>query len=187
MQVLRAGHASELERVRFVVGRSEVVLPGMDLPPLDLAIIDGGHGMPVPFVDWCYLAPRIKVGGVLLVDDTQIWTSRTLTEFLRAEWSWDVIGTFRKAVAFRKTAETILTDWGGQPFVAARSAPPEGWPWWNNAIRGHVAGIDGVLEEIERLGAASADSIRDRQWVEGEMLDCVRRIEGICARKATEP
>lgn len=174
----------DTSRVTFMQGLSQNILPTLALPSLDLAIIDGGHGMPVPFVDWCFLAPALKVGGILIVDDTQVWTGATLCDFLRAEWQWETLETFRKAVAFRKVAEPVFRDWSGQPFVAARSSVPSGWPWWNNALHGHVAGLDAVLEEIEALGDRNADSIVDLQWVEGELLDCVRRIEGICAAKS---
>ncbi len=173
-------------KVRFMVGNSQDVLPHLTMPALDVAIIDGGHGMPIPFVDWCYLAPRLKVGGILVVDDVWIWTGAVLRDFMRAEWQWELVRTFGKAVAFRKKQDPVMLDWGGQPYLMARSRVPPDWKWNCNTLHGHIAAIDATLAQIERQGKANAETIDNLQWVEGELLDCVRRIEGICARKAAE-
>lgn len=170
-------------RVEFVVGYSQDVLPQLNLPPLDIVIIDGGHGFPVPFVDWCYLAPRLKVGGLLLVDDIWLWTGTVLVDYLRAEWQWELVQRFGKCAVFRKKDAAVLTDWGAQPFVMARSRVPADWPWTANALRGHSAGLEDTLALMEEQGDANAETIATLQVVERELLDCVRRIEGICARK----
>ncbi|MEQ1693172.1 MAG: class I SAM-dependent methyltransferase [Gemmatimonas sp.] len=169
--------------VRYCLGFSQDILPQLRLPELDLVIIDGGHGFPIPFVDWCYLAPRLKIGGILLIDDIWLWTGTVLADFLRAEWQWELVQTFDKAVAFRKKQAAVITDWGAQPFVMARSNVPTDWKWTCNALHGHIAGLDAALALTERQGDANAETIETLQWVERELLDGVRRIEGICARK----
>lgn len=169
--------------VHFIAGNSQDVLPHLSLPALDLAIIDGGHGMPIPFVDWCYLAPRLKVGGLLVVDDVWLWTGAVLADFMRAEWPWQEVRTFEKAVAFQKTGEQVLDDWGGQPFVTARSRLPTDWPWHCNSLHGHIVALQATLESLERQGHAGPETIENLQFVEGELLDCVRRIEGLCAAR----
>jgi hypothetical protein len=171
-------------RVQFIVGSSVDVLPGLALPPLDLVMIDGGHGFPVPFVDWCYLAPRLKPGGLLIIDDVWLWTGAVLGDFLRAEWQWELVRTFGKAVAFRKLGDPVINDWGGQPYLMARSKLPPDWQWSCNTLHGHVVGLEATLDQLERQGALNQESIENLQWVEGELLDFVRRIEGVCARKA---
>ncbi|KAF0100791.1 MAG: hypothetical protein FD128_2320 [Hyphomonadaceae bacterium] len=43
---------------------------------LDVVLIDGGHGFPIPAVDWLYTAPMLKIGGKLLIDDVDLWTGK---------------------------------------------------------------------------------------------------------------
>jgi hypothetical protein len=87
----------------FLAGMSEDVLPTASLGNLDVALIDGGHGFPVPFVDWLYFAKRLKVGGLVIVDDVQIWTGTVLREFLAAEDGiWSLEKNFGKSVIFKK-------------------------------------------------------------------------------------
>jgi hypothetical protein len=118
-------------RVRFVVGESQRALPGLDAPArgLDLVLIDGGHGFPVPFVDWLFTAPRLRVGGLLVVDDTQLWTGEVLRDFLLSESAWRPEATFSHGCAFRKVSDDVLKEWNLQPYVHDRSFVWEGGGW----------------------------------------------------------
>jgi predicted O-methyltransferase YrrM len=118
-----AAHAVDLGGVRFAIGRSEDVLPTLSLRDLDVALIDGGHGFPTPFVDWCYMAEPLRVGGLLVIDDIHLWTGRVLRDFLREEPGWTMRAEFpMRAVVFEKTAPMpALPEWFAQPFVRRRS------------------------------------------------------------------
>ena len=118
-----AEHAVPLERVRFVEAPSDRALPGLELPELDLVLVDGGHGFPMPFIDWHYIAPHLRAGGYLVVDDTQLWTGRVLKEFLLAEPDWELVEDFApRATVFRKVrAAEPGKEWTDQPYVARRS------------------------------------------------------------------
>jgi predicted O-methyltransferase YrrM len=70
------------ERLSFRIGKSEDVLPGFEINDFDLVLIDGCHAFPVPFLDWYYTAEKLKVNGLLIVDDIQLWPCRILCEFL---------------------------------------------------------------------------------------------------------
>ena len=111
------------ERVTFHEERSEEVLPRLPCDPLDLVLIDGGHGFPSPFIDWYYAGRRLCGGGILIVDDTQLWTGRVLKGFLESEPEWQLVENFalRSAVFRRESVGGPLADWGHQPYVARRS------------------------------------------------------------------
>ena len=115
--------------VRWIDRRSEECLPTLDIPPLDLVLIDGGHGFPIPFVDWLYAGRKLKAGGWLLVDDTHLWTGRMLRQFLRESPEWEChreLG-LRTAVFRRVAGRADVGEWCEQPFILRRQR-------WLNAI-----------------------------------------------------
>ena len=113
-----ANERINLDWVRFVLGRSEEMLPGLEVPELDLVLIDGGHGFPIPAIDWAYTAPKLRVGGMLIIDDVDLWTGHMLARFLDEEPGWYREATFnRRTVAYVKTAPTVLREWDEQPYV----------------------------------------------------------------------
>src|SRR5712692_6759447 len=74
------------DTVSFEIGSSEDVLPGLKPSNLDVVLIDGAHAFPTPFIDWFYSARTgLRDGGMLIVDDTQLWTGRLLVDFLSCE------------------------------------------------------------------------------------------------------
>jgi hypothetical protein len=119
-----------LDCVEFRLGPSEIVLPPLveDSPPLDIALIDGRHGFPAPFIDWFYIDRLLQVNGLLVVDDCHLWTPGVLREFLEAEEKWSLERNFGdRTCVFRKLALSSSTaEWNEQPFVNARSLPSPG-------------------------------------------------------------
>ncbi|HEX8181188.1 MAG TPA: class I SAM-dependent methyltransferase [Pyrinomonadaceae bacterium] len=107
-------------QVNFVAGGSEFVLPTLDLPPLDLVLIDGRHGFPAPYIDWFYTATKLKVGGHMIVDDTWVWTCQILSDFLVEQPQWELVAEFDERTAvFRKVgAGSETVEWTEQPKVA---------------------------------------------------------------------
>jgi hypothetical protein len=110
-----------VEKLFFRIGTSEDVLPTFEELDLDLVLIDGCHAFPVPFVDWYYSSNRLKVRGLLIVDDTQLWPCRVLCEFLMKEPEWTVESTFSRSVVFRKLKSAPSKEWTDQPFVVEHS------------------------------------------------------------------
>src|SRR5919199_1540879 len=104
------------ERVRFLVGPSHEVLARWEPRPLDLVLIDGAHGFPYPILDWWYLAPHLRVGGRMLIDDAYMPPVAALVDALRAQPGWEVGGTVGyRTVVVRKTEERLPEfDWGGE-------------------------------------------------------------------------
>ena len=120
-------HCSEsgipTERLTFAMGSSDEILPKLlDSGPLDLVLIDGGHGFPMPFVDWLYCAPRLIIGGILVIDDTHLWTGAVLRDFLLLESEWKLEASFARGAAFRKIGEFRNKEWNEQRYVLERGA-----------------------------------------------------------------
>jgi hypothetical protein len=95
-------------------------LPSATLPPLDLVLIDGAHAFPAPFVDWCYTAESLKVGGLMVVDDLQLVTPRILADFMRADQRWDEVRRDYRFAVYRKRVHPLSDerDWLAQAWVA---------------------------------------------------------------------
>jgi predicted O-methyltransferase YrrM len=53
-----------LSNTNFIVDKSEYALPSLQEKDYDLALIDGRHGFPAPFIDWFYISDRLKIGGL---------------------------------------------------------------------------------------------------------------------------
>jgi predicted O-methyltransferase YrrM len=111
------------ERVTFRIGPSHEVLPALAARPLDLALVDGAHGFPYPILDWWAIAPQLKVGGTLLLDDAYMPPVLSLLDALRASDDWEVTTpiSYRTAVV-RKRGEGLLPfDWEGDRVGGAMS------------------------------------------------------------------
>lgn len=77
------------DRTTFRIGYSQDVLPDLEVTDVDLALIDGGHGFPIPAIDYFYLAPRLRIGGYLLIDDVDVWTGHMIVSVLKREPEWE--------------------------------------------------------------------------------------------------
>src|ERR687883_850700 len=88
------------ERVRFLIGPSHKVLPRWEPRPLDLVLVDGAHGFPYPTLDWWYLAPHLKIGGLMLLDDAYMPPVAAVVDHLRDSKAWRLEApvSFRTAV-----------------------------------------------------------------------------------------
>jgi hypothetical protein len=89
---------------------------------LDIVFIDGMHAFPWPILDWYATADLLKVGGLMIIDDTQLPSVGILSEFLMADsprWLFaETIGG--RTDVFKKTASSIHdVAWHEQPWVAA--------------------------------------------------------------------
>lgn len=143
-----AEHGVSDERLTFHQRRSEEILPVLEGPPLDLVLIDGGHGFPTPFIDWYYAGLRLRRGGTLIIDDTQIWTGRTLKRYLEADPSWEREESFAmRAAVFRRSADDVdVGEWNDQPFVRRRS--------WTAGPRGAVRKLAKAMDLVKRRDAS---------------------------------
>lgn len=121
----------------------------------DCVLVDGGHGFPIPFMDWYFFSLNMKVGGYVIIDDCHLWTGRVLQEFLTSEDAWERVQPFTyKTWIFKKVKDfNFNAEWTQQPYqvdltnkIVARDTPKHytrfnryrrklarliaGTPWW---------------------------------------------------------
>jgi Methyltransferase domain len=101
----------------FRIGPSHEVLPRWEPRPLDLVLVDGAHGFPYPIFDWWAVAPHIRVGGTVLLDDAYLPAVAAIVDFARSSDAWKV----EDAVSFRTARLTKLSD-EPPPFLAGADA-----------------------------------------------------------------
>ena len=82
--------ASTRAASRFRIGPSHEVLARWEPRPLDLVLVDGAHGFPYPILDWWHVAPHVRVGGTVLLDDAYLPAVAAIVDFARASDAWRV-------------------------------------------------------------------------------------------------
>jgi Methyltransferase domain len=103
--------------VTFRIGASHEFLARWEPRPLDLVLVDGAHGFPYPILDWWHVAPHVRVGGTVLLDDAYLPAVSAIVDFARDSEAWRV----DDAVSFRTARLTKLTD-AAPPFFAGADA-----------------------------------------------------------------
>jgi predicted O-methyltransferase YrrM len=117
------------ERVRFRIGSSPDVLRTWEGRPLDLVLVDGAHAFPYPTLDWWFLAPHLKVGGLMLLDDAYMPPVAAVVDHVRgsAAWRLEEPASFRTAVARKLAEEVPEPEWKGERIggrMSFRYLPP---------------------------------------------------------------
>jgi predicted O-methyltransferase YrrM len=117
------------ERVRFRIGSSPDVLRTWEGRPLDLVLVDGAHAFPYPTLDWWFLAPHVKVGGLMLLDDAYMPPVAAVVDHVRgsAAWTLEEPASFRTAVARKLAEEVPDPEWKGERIggrISFRDQPP---------------------------------------------------------------
>jgi hypothetical protein len=102
--------------VRFRIGPSHEVLPALEPRELDLVLVDGAHGFPYPILDWWFLAPRLRVGGLMLLDDAYMPPVGAIVDALRAQPAWEIAASIgHRTVVVRKLSDDPPPfDWTGE-------------------------------------------------------------------------
>lgn len=120
-----ATHDVALDAVELVEAASEVHLPAATaagrLAPgsLDMVLVDGDHAFPVPALDWYHTAPLLKVGGLMVLDDTQIRAVAEVAAFLRQDPArWRLRHRVDDAAVFEKRVPDVAAHgrWRDQPW-----------------------------------------------------------------------
>jgi hypothetical protein len=118
------------ERLRFRIGSSADVLRTWDARPLDLVLVDGAHAFPYPALDWWFLAPHLKIGGLMLLDDAYMPPVAAVVDHLRGSPAWRLERpvSFRTAAARKLAEEVPPGEWKGERSggrMSFRYLPPQ--------------------------------------------------------------
>jgi hypothetical protein len=104
------------DRLTFRIGSSADVLRDWQPRELDLVLVDGAHAFPYPTLDWWYLAPHLRNGGLMLLDDAYMPPVAAVLDHLRHSNAWRLEQpvSFRTAVARKLADEVIDGEWKGR-------------------------------------------------------------------------
>lgn len=145
-------HGISTSQITFITEPSQKVLPALEPIPLDLVLIDGGHGFPTPYIDWFYTAGNLKTGGFLVVDDVGLWSCQILRDFLIEQPHWELVAEYEERTAvFRKIRDgSEWLEWTDQPRVARGGSVK----WINGKIkwkspRGNSSAIQRVFSDLQ--------------------------------------
>jgi len=109
------------ETVTFVEGPTQKTLPHYDFTQLfDIVLIDGPHCYPFPDLEYYYLYPKIKTGGLLLLDDIQIPSIKRMFDIIKSDHMFELID-IRDYMAFFRRSDARTIDpfgdgWGYQGY-----------------------------------------------------------------------
>ncbi|MBG1230922.1 class I SAM-dependent methyltransferase [Aestuariivirga litoralis] len=92
----------------IIFGPSQVTLPQWAAGPgkdvkLDAVLIDGPHGFPFPELEYYYFYPRLKTGGILIIDDIHIPTVGQLADFIAEDAMFELVEVVATTAVFRRT------------------------------------------------------------------------------------
>lgn len=115
-----ANRGISMDNVEYHEQFSEYVLPDLAKANIvDVALIDGGHGWPAVFVDFCFANIMLRPGGIMVVDDILLFPCTQLYMLLKHQPGWKLERTvYSKTAFFRKEwDQKLLPDFGGQPYL----------------------------------------------------------------------
>ena len=101
---------------RHLWGSSDELIQSPDIPnTLDFILIDGAHRFPYAILDWHFSHMKLRIGGVLAVDDFKMPSVKFLVDFLLKESEWELIEPCENTIFFRKVAQPSPSgDWLSQ-------------------------------------------------------------------------
>lgn len=118
----------DVSPLRKIAGLSQFHLPKIveetengDL--YDVGLIDGDHGWPMVFVDFCYINYTLRKGGILIIDDSNIHPVRELVNFLEQEKGFERLyeTDHGKMCIFKKVTSNRFTANEGRPYLIEKT------------------------------------------------------------------
>ena len=91
--------------VTFVFGPTQKTVPNYDFRDvsLDFVFLDGPHAFPFAELEYYFVYPYIRKGGILGIDDINIPTLANFFRFLRDDAMWRLISVVENTAFFERT------------------------------------------------------------------------------------
>jgi hypothetical protein len=112
-------HQLEVSRLTAVPLASENHLPHAHYEKLDCVLIDGKHAFPWPILDWFFTARMLRRGGLMILDDIDLWPVQQLADFLLSDKPrWKCAQKLERSICFEKCTELVEdVAWHMQPLL----------------------------------------------------------------------
>jgi hypothetical protein len=126
---------TKLKGVELVLGPTQVTLPQYKkYKSYDAVLIDGPHGFPFPELEYYYFYPRMKPGGILIIDDVHIATIGRLADFINEDPMFEFVELVSTTAVFQRTDAPTFNPLG------------DGW-WEQNFNRRRIPFDNKYLEQ----------------------------------------
>ena len=136
------------DKITFMEESSDTALPKLT-GAFDFAFIDGNHGYPFPALDWHYIDRRLKIGGIIGFDNTEIRAVHEHCMVLEENQTYVLVDRFEIPIArrygcsFYRKARDDERETFKQPYNLKRAKRltlyerlrdlrrrrPKVWPW----------------------------------------------------------
>ncbi|HUB63202.1 MAG TPA: class I SAM-dependent methyltransferase [Methylocella sp.] len=102
--------------VNFIFGPTQITLQKYDFneTSLDFVFLDGPHHFPFVELEYYYLYPHIRKGGILGIDDIHFPTIANFFRFLRDDDMWRLISIIENTAFFERTDAPTFDPLGGE-------------------------------------------------------------------------
>ncbi len=152
------------EHVTTVFGSTQVTLPGFHFgEPIDLAFLDGPHAYPFPELEYFYVYPHLRPGGLLVIDDIHIPTIHRLHTFLREDSMFELVRVEMTTAFFTRTSEPTFfplgDGWEHQRFNINR------FPVDVSSGQDPAGRSPAREDELQNLQAAMLEARREIDWL----------------------
>jgi hypothetical protein len=87
----------------------------------DFALIDGSHNWPYVFIDFCYMLSMLRIGGALMIDDTQLYTVNQLIEWCDHQPQLKRQVVLGKSIIYQKISDDDIADWDSNEFIVSKT------------------------------------------------------------------
>jgi len=109
---------TQQDRIIEIFGPTQITLPKSDHSDhYDCVLIDGPHGFPFPEIEYGFFYPKIKTGGLLILDDVAIPTIGRMADILCEDDMWNPISLIGGNTLVLERTDSPLTN-------------PVGDEWW---------------------------------------------------------
>jgi predicted O-methyltransferase YrrM len=108
ISAVRSSDLFNSSTVEFIELPTQLSLPTYTFEnPLDMAFIDGPHGYPFPDLEYYYVYPHLKEGGLLILDDIDIPTIYNIYKFLREDAMFELLEVVDDTAFFKRTSAPV--------------------------------------------------------------------------------